>query len=201
MKLYLAGPMRGIPDYNFPAFHAAAAQLRALGHEVWSPAERDEKDDGFNPSTDKAKPIRYYMAYDLPAVLASDAVAVLPGWRKSKGAQLEVHVATCCDIPILNASDLSPVRETICEEAQRLVYGERGETYGHPLDDFTRTADMWSAILGVNRPITAEEVAMCMMALKISRQTYQPKRDNVTDMAGYAECLQRIVEERARRAS
>lgn len=106
MKLYLAGPMRGIPEYNFPAFHAAAKSLREQGHEVWSPAERDLQQDGFDPAKDKAHPIRYYMRYDLPAVLESDAVAVLPGWENSTGAKLEVHVARVCDIPVLRADTL-----------------------------------------------------------------------------------------------
>ena len=198
MKLYLAGPMRGIPKFNFPAFATAAADLRVRGHEVWSPAENDVEDDGFDPTKDTAQPMRHYMARDVPAIFNSEAIAVLPGWRGSQGARLEVHIATECGIPVLDAATLKPISETVCEEAQRLVYGDRGETYGHPLDDFTRTATMWAAILGAG--VSAEQVALCMVALKLSREAYQPKRDNRTDIAGYAECLQRIVTERARRA-
>lgn len=97
--IYLAGPMRGYPSYNFPAFHDAAKRLRAAGHDVWSPAERDEE-EGFNPATDVAKTLRYYMLFDLPAVLNSIAVVVMPGWEHSKGARLEVHTARECDIPV-----------------------------------------------------------------------------------------------------
>lgn len=88
--------------------------------------------------------------------------------------------------------------ETTLQEAQRLVHGDRGEAYGHPLDDMSRTAKMWAAILGV--PVSAEQVALCMIAVKISRQCNKPKRDNVVDIAGYAECLQMVVDERERRA-
>lgn len=89
--------------------------------------------------------------------------------------------------------------ETILEEAQRLVHGARQTDYGHPLDDFTKTAAMWSAILGT--PVTAEQVGLCMIAVKISRQCNLPKRDNMTDAAGYAATVQMVVEERARRAT
>ena len=100
LRVYLAGPMRGIPEYNFPAFYAAAKALRDIGCEVWSPAENDVEKDGFDPTKDKAQPMCHYMRRDLPAVLNSDAVVVLPGWEKSEGAQLEAHVAKKCGIPI-----------------------------------------------------------------------------------------------------
>jgi len=96
--------MRGIPEYNFPAFYAAAAALRERGYTVWSPAEHDVEQDGFNPATDKAQPMRHYMKRDLPEVLNADVVIVLPGWENSVGAKLECHVAEMCGIPVLTLS-------------------------------------------------------------------------------------------------
>lgn len=87
--------------------------------------------------------------------------------------------------------------ENILEEANRLVHGDRQADYGHPLDDFSKTALMWQAILGV--PVTAEQVGLCMIAVKISRLCNRPKRDSVVDIAGYAATVQMVTEERARR--
>jgi hypothetical protein len=196
MRLYLAGPMRGIPFTNFPAFHDAAHHLRGDGHEVWSPVEQDEK-LGLTPEMSAARSIGECMATDLPEVCRAEAVAVLPGWRESEGARIETFVAKACGIPIVDALTLEPIEETCLEEAQRLVYGARGHDYGHPLDDFTRTATMWSVLLGV--PVTAELVAMCMVCVKLSREINRPRRDNRVDIAGYADCLDQVVTERARR--
>lgn len=93
----------------------------------------------------------------------------------------------------------APPREPVTVEATRLVHGDRNADYGHPLDDFTRTGRMWAAILGL-REVTPEQVALCMCALKISRQVHRPKRDNLVDLAGYAETCQMVLEERARRS-
>lgn len=46
MRIYLSGPMRGIPDLNYPAFDAAAERISSLGHEVINPAQMD-RDEGF----------------------------------------------------------------------------------------------------------------------------------------------------------
>lgn len=92
MKLYLGGPMRNLPLFNFPAFFEAAKKLRAMGHEVWSPAEHDVEKDGFDPAKDPPKTISHYMARDLPAVCEAEALAMLPGWENSEGARLEVYV-------------------------------------------------------------------------------------------------------------
>lgn len=87
--------------------------------------------------------------------------------------------------------------ETILDEAKGLVHGARRATYDHPLDNHERIAKIWSGILGVD--ITAEQAAMCMVGVKLSREAFKPKRDNVVDLAGYALVLWEIREERARR--
>lgn len=95
---------------------------------------------------------------------------------------------------------MSKTAQTIASHAAALVTGDRADTYGHPLDDFTRTGLMWGAILGVE--VSAEQVALMMVALKISREchTPHPTNDNVTDSVGYLLCHALVVEERAARA-
>ena len=90
--IYLSGPMTGLPDYNYPAFRAAAETLRAFGQQVFDPSE------AFEGRTDLPKEV--YMRKDLEELLRADVVALLPGWQNSSGAQLEVEVAKQCGIPI-----------------------------------------------------------------------------------------------------
>ena len=88
--------------------------------------------------------------------------------------------------------------ESILQEAQRLTHGDRNKDYGHPYDDYERTARLWEPILGLP-PLSLDpaKAALCMIAVKISRECYRPKRDNRTDMAGYAHCVQAIRERQA----
>lgn len=85
--LYLAGPMSTLPNRNYPAFHAAATDLRGRGFHVVSPAEL-HADFETNP-----KSYEDYLRADLRALLGTTAVVVLPGWEQSNGARLEVTVA------------------------------------------------------------------------------------------------------------
>jgi uncharacterized protein DUF6378/uncharacterized protein DUF4406 len=193
VRVYIAGPMTGLEDFNFPAFHVAAAAWRAEGWDVVNPAE------AFDGVTDL--PYRAYVDYDMAALQRCTAIAMLPGWDRpgSRGAVWERAVAQMLGLAIFSAAEPQPpiAPETILEEAQRLVYGPRQADYGHPLDDFTRTAVIWSAIIGA--PVTAEKVGLCMVGLKLSRQVNHPKRDNLTDAAGYAGTVQMVIDERERR--
>ena len=83
-KTYISGPMTGLPDYNFPAFSAAASILREQGHEVINPAEIN---------ADGGKSWEEYLKADIKALCDCDVIALLPGWEKSKGAHLELHIA------------------------------------------------------------------------------------------------------------
>lgn len=91
---YLAGPMRGHPNLNFPRFHSEAAWLRAKGWRVFSPAERDEADEALNGdfSVGQERGLDYYMQFDLAAVAQADCVICLPEWETSQGARLETMV-------------------------------------------------------------------------------------------------------------
>jgi len=76
----------------------------------------------------------------------------------------------------------------ILEEANGLINGDRQEDYGDAATDFARTAAMWSAILGTT--VTPQQIPLCMIALKISRQCHRHKRDNLVDIAGYVALLE-----------
>jgi hypothetical protein len=100
-RVYIGGPMQGFPQFNFPAFYAAAEALRAAGYDVVSPAELDDQEDKglAMASTDGVlKPDQKtwgdYLARDVK-LLADDGIQgiiFLPGWQKSKGAKLEAFV-------------------------------------------------------------------------------------------------------------
>lgn len=88
--------------------------------------------------------------------------------------------------------------ETIAEEASRIVYGDREQTYDDPYSNFQRIAHMWTGTLlkklAPGMQITARDVAVCMVQVKVAREAHKPQRDNRVDIIGYALCLDRIVQ-------
>lgn len=83
--------------------------------------------------------------------------------------------------------------ENILKEADKIVGGDRNADYGGPRQDFDRTAQIWGAILGIKN-ITAMQVALCMIGVKMSRQCNKIKRDNLVDIAGYARCAELVAD-------
>lgn len=96
-RLYLSGPMTGLPDHNYPAFNAEAARLRALGYDIVNPAELKPEGNEWH----------HYLRRDLREMLTCDGLALMPGWHNSKGAHLEIQVAHRVEMSIVDARDLT----------------------------------------------------------------------------------------------
>jgi len=96
LRIYIAGPMRGVEKFNFPLFFKVEGWLREHDWEPVSPAQMDVMIDGLDPldpHPNEDLGIDYYMQRDLPAVRSCDAVAMLPGWEGSTGANRELAEA------------------------------------------------------------------------------------------------------------
>jgi hypothetical protein len=97
-KVYIAGPMTGCAELNYPLFHSTAARLRSMGFEVVSPAELNPITCGY----------REAMINDIRALIECDHILMLEGWEKSKGASLEHHIATVLGIEQIELAISAP---------------------------------------------------------------------------------------------
>lgn len=79
---------------------------------------------------------------------------------------------------------------TILEEAAKCVTGPRRRDYGTPEENFGLIASLWS--VQIKHEVTPMQVAMCLILLKVARQSNSPKRDNLVDIAGYAQCASEL---------
>jgi hypothetical protein len=110
MIIYISGPMSGLPEMNFPAFAEAAARLRELGHTVISPHEVElpQYPKGYKPKTE-AERLEMWIAFmreDIKQLMGADTVAVLPGWGKSTGANIEVNLGFDLGFKIMHLEEL-----------------------------------------------------------------------------------------------
>jgi hypothetical protein len=116
MHVYIAGPMTGYHEHNFPAFHAAAQAWRAKGHVVFNPAEQHGGDTGL--------PLDVYTRHDVHTLLQVEALALLPGWDHSTGAKIEVLVGTWLGLMFFDAitfAAIAPRVETVAHPLVRQV--------------------------------------------------------------------------------
>jgi hypothetical protein len=92
--------MTGIPEWNYPAFHAAAEALMAIGDEPLNPAVQDL--DFARAHADEPELIRQtYLRHDLLLLSQATRISVLPGWENSQGATWEVSVGRMLGLPIV----------------------------------------------------------------------------------------------------
>ena len=191
-KIYIAGPMSGLPNHNYPKFLSVEADLRDMGYKnILNPAHIANGDTG--------KIYSYYIRESLNLIKDANAVVFLNGWQKSKGAQLEYHCSTLMDLKTFDEdynrfykNEEEPVEDkTICEIADDLVSSDRQKTYGHPFSNFTDIGRVWGMILDLP-DIPPEKVGLMMVGVKIAREKFLPKRDNRIDGAGFFKCVDMI---------
>ena len=137
MRVYLAGKMTNEPQWGFPEFHAAAADLRARGIEVVSPAEHDEEMgfDCTDPNATMAWDRVQAITWDLKQVSEVDAVVVLPNWVASGGAAIETRLCWWLDKPVLAYPDLTPIAppDRFRPDGERIVTSSTGGKKGRKL--------------------------------------------------------------------
>jgi hypothetical protein len=183
--VYISGPMRGKPNFNYDLFNSTADSLRQAGMVVLNPAE--------NFDGDQSRGLSEYMRADIKMLLRASMVFMLPGWQDSEGARLEYLLAQALGLEIVYHADADQTEPAEMTAARIVRNGEREAVYGHPGDDFRRTAKEWSAIFG--REVQPLEVALAMGQLKISRLIGTPgHRDSIVDLIGYAICYERIIQ-------
>lgn len=107
IRIYLAGPMTGWPEFNYPHFNKCAAYLREAGFEVVNPAEN------FDGQTDLPK--REYMRAAITGLLTCDRICFLQDAIHSEGARLEAQVAQAAGIPTLTELEqFAIIQDTLC---------------------------------------------------------------------------------------
>jgi nucleoside 2-deoxyribosyltransferase len=120
MRIYIAGPMTGRPAYNYELFMAVKKMLEDEGHEAVTPFEANSRVwmacygrpfDPFNDVCDYGDPIlKEMLIEDLIDLKDSDAVVVLPFWKKSRGAGIEVQLALSIGMPVFDTL-MRPITE------------------------------------------------------------------------------------------
>ena len=145
-RIYLAGPMQSIPEFNFPRFNAIAAILRTSGNTVFNPAEKDIERLGHDlskgndtGSLDVANKqgfsLRQALAEDTNFIcLEANVIMMLPGWETSKGARAEHALATAL---LTEGMEIVYLPEGMCrgmERAHAVLSAAAAEAEGQSLE-------------------------------------------------------------------
>ena len=192
-KIYIAGPMTGIKDWNFPAFFAAEKQLENLGYDVVNPAHNDGAtvQEALESAGSPESPNNlwsYYMKRDLPHVMDCDMICLLPGWQKSKGASLEVAVAKAIGLPlmVLKDGELIPRVEIVglsgwARSGKDTVASRLIEKHGYTRVSFADA--MREALYKLNPEIDVDGYDM-RLATAVDLMGWEQLKDNSTSIRG-----------------
>jgi hypothetical protein len=210
--IYLCGPMTGLPEANLKAFAEAERFLTRVGYSVFNPGAIQSPDMTFEQymrpelqvllNTKKALVAlpgwQAGVGARLEVMVANSIGLTTVEYSPTMG--LGKPLAISGDDARARVADLMARPQTSTGvdagedklphmEAAELVLGPRGDYYDHPYDNFQRTAHMWTGILysklREGETIDPEEVSLCMVALKLAREAFRHKRDNVIDGHGY----------------
>ena len=121
MKIYIAGPITGMPNHNEQAFADAERRLRENGEDPVNPftianrlstvyGEIQKSFDALysNPYSKESELARRMIDMDIKELSKCDAIYLLPGWRKSKGTLNELQHARKLGLAVIDSEGINP---------------------------------------------------------------------------------------------
>lgn len=118
---------------------------------------------------------------------STDKAFFVSDWQNDKGCIKEHEECVRRGVEIIyDGLPEKTNREKLLDETKRIVCGDWDRQYGHPEDAFRVIAEFWTCYLGTE--ITASDVCDMMILLKVARNSFKQKHDNLVDIAGYAAC-------------
>lgn len=152
-----------------------------------------------NPRKIEEAPPHILIGQDIGRILFQAEAVIFGGtFFQSRRGMIAYIVASAAGLPLYRETSERLYADTdYVAEARRLVLGDRNQSYGHPFHDFQRQCEIVKAI-GVSDSDEPEDVALRMMAVKVSREFNREKRDNLVDLAGYVLCWKMVKEFRAK---
>jgi hypothetical protein len=161
--MYTTGPMRGIPEYNYPAFRSLKKYLEEQDYGVLCPCD--------NYGGDTSLTFAEYLAEDIKMLQKASGICLMPGWERSEGSYIEVAFARELGLDFFEATWQDGVdgwnvyrvpapelpsrkpgtpahspRADMLDEAKGFVTQDRNNSYGPPTQDFRRSADVLTAL-------------------------------------------------------
>lgn len=206
-RLYLAGPMRGLPLCNFPVFDEAQQTLEENGHVVASPAQHDREVLGFDPERDSLDDFDFAAAFtwDMRQVCECDSIVLLPGWEQSSGAQIEYRLARLLNKDICTYADgyLQPLAAGDAEFLKVLdvlgaLHAKKATDYGTDTDPYAnvRASQDWGLRPWVGALARAGDKMQRLKQYAIrGTLANESAEDSMMDLAVYAIIALRLYRE------